>query len=62
MKILTSLLRMQAREVEGDQIRDFLSQSEARIRSMGLIHEKLYRSDNISEVDFGSYIQTLVAN
>ena len=41
MQILSSLLRMQARQVDGDSVRSFLMESESRIRSMGLIHEKL---------------------
>ncbi len=61
MQILSSLLRMQAREVDGDQIKSFLSESESRIRSMGLIHEKLYQSQNISEVDFNAYVETLAS-
>lgn len=59
MQILSSLLRMQARQVDGDSVRTFLKESEARIRSMGLIHEKLYQSKNISEIDFSSYVKTL---
>ena len=59
MQILTSLLRMQAREVDGDGVRSFLAESESRVRSMGLIHEKLYQSQNISEIDFHGYVETL---
>ncbi len=59
MQILSSLLRMQAREVEGERIKVFLKESESRIRSMGLIHEKLYQSQNISEIDFHGYVETL---
>lgn len=61
MQILSSLLRMQARQVDGAGVKTFLKESEARIRSMGLIHEKLYQSNNISEIDFASYVTTLAS-
>ncbi|MCB1098318.1 MAG: HAMP domain-containing protein [Verrucomicrobiae bacterium] len=61
MQILTSLLRLQTRRAESEQLRVVLRESEARIRSMGLLHEKLYQSDSVSEIDIAGYLQTLTA-
>ncbi len=52
MQILSSLLRLQARQADSEQLKDILSESEARIRSMGLLHEKLYQSDSVSEIEW----------
>lgn len=59
MQILTSLLRLQARRANSRQLRTVLMESEARIRSMGLLHEKLYQSESVSAIDMQSYLRTL---
>ena len=59
LQILSSLLRMQARKASTDEMKGMLKESESRIRSMGLIHEKLYQSNSLSTVDFKSYVDTL---
>ncbi len=59
MQILTSLLRLQTRQAESPELREVLMESEARIRSMGLLHEKLYKSESVSTIDMNGYLQTL---
>ena len=56
MQILTSLLRLQSRRLQDPALQSLMQESESRIRSMGLIHEKLYQSNSLSEVDFESYV------
>ena len=60
MQILSSMMRMQRRTTATDEIRNVLLDGEARIRSMGLIHEKLYQSKLTSKVNLGSYLETLI--
>lgn len=59
MQILTSLLRLQTRQADSQELRDVLQESEARIRSMGLLHEKLYQSESVSRIDMYGYLRTL---
>ncbi len=59
MQMLSSLMRLQSRRADTEEARDILRQSEARIRSMGLIHEKLYQSESISTIDMHGYLNTL---
>jgi len=59
MQILSSLIRLQARQADSEQLKGVLSESEARIRSMALLHEKLYQSDSLSEIEMDSYLKTL---
>lgn len=59
LQILSSLLRMQARRAPSEEMKGMLKESESRIRSMGLIHEKLYQSRRLSVIDFKSYVNQL---
>ena len=59
MQILTSLLRLQTRRANSEEMRTVLQESESRIRSMGLLHEKLYQSDSVSSIDMNGYLRTL---
>jgi len=61
MQILTSLLRLQTRQTDSLPLRQVLMESEARIRSMGLLHEKLYQSESVSTIDMHGYLRTLTA-
>lgn len=60
MQVISSLLRLQARIIPDPVLQDALNASQERIRSIALIHEKLYKSDNLSRINFGEYIRDLV--
>ena len=59
MQILSSMIRLQTRRAESAELRQVLAESEARIRSMGLLHEKLYQSDSVSMIEVESYMRSL---
>jgi len=61
MQVISSLLKLQVRNIDDDIARGIITESQNRIRSMALIHEKLYLSDNFAEVDFRTYAKTLVS-
>ncbi|MGD2249363.1 MAG: PAS domain S-box protein [Candidatus Methanofastidiosia archaeon] len=60
IQIISSLLNLQSRYIEDKKYAEMLKESQDRIRSMALIHEKLYQSKNLGDIDFGGYIDTLV--
>lgn len=62
MAVVSSLLNLQANKVNDVQVQMALQESQNRVRTMALIHETLYRSDSLAEVDLQSYIGGLVAN
>ena len=60
--ILISLLNFQKFQTQNPGLSDILSDLQARIRTMVLIHEQLYRSKSLDVVSFGHYILTLAKN
>ncbi|MDH7559353.1 MAG: histidine kinase dimerization/phosphoacceptor domain -containing protein [bacterium] len=62
MQVVCSLLNLQRERVTSLEATQALRDSQNRIKSMALIHEKLYRSASLSQIDFGEYLQGLVSN
>ncbi|MCP4135009.1 MAG: PAS domain S-box protein [bacterium] len=59
MQILSSLLGLQSSYIDNEKALGIMKETERRIRSMALIHEKLYRSGDLSKIDFNDYIKTI---
>lgn len=59
LTIISSLLNLQSRHIHDKEARDVFKESQNRARSMALIHEKLYSSDDLRKIDFGEYIKSL---
>ena len=62
MQIISSLLNLQTRYVDNEEAVNVLKESQNRVRSMAMIHEKLYQSNDLSHINFVDYIQSLVSN
>jgi two-component sensor histidine kinase len=62
LQVISSMLRLQARNIDDQLTLQVLEESQNRIRSMALIHERLYRSENLAKVDFGVYIRDLAVH
>jgi PAS domain S-box-containing protein len=60
--IVSSLLQMQSRRTQDDQATAILRDSQNRIASIALVHEKLYRSDDLANINFAQYIPDLTTH
>jgi len=60
MQIISSLLNLQKQYVNDEEAVNVLLESQNRVKSMAMIHEKLYKTQNFSEINFGDYITSLV--
>jgi PAS domain S-box-containing protein len=59
MQVISSLLELQSDSIPDEISRAFIQESQNRIRSMALIHERLYQSKNFASIDLGEYIGDL---
>lgn len=62
MQIISSLLRLQARSIGEPKMSELFKESQNRIRTMALIHEKLYQTEDLSSINFGQYIRSLTVH
>jgi two-component sensor histidine kinase len=61
LQIISSLLSLQSEKINSENPAKTFRESQDRIRSMALIHEKLYQSKDISRIDFAEYTRSLTA-
>mgnify|MGYP006277761297 CR=1 FL=1 len=62
LAVITSLLDLHADNIEDEEVRALLYDSETRIRSIAMVHEKLYRSDTFADIRFDEYLMDFLAN
>ena len=60
MQVMISLLKIQSANIEDKQVAEMFKESRDRIKSMSLVHEKLYQSKGLADVDFKGYVKSLV--
>ncbi len=61
LQIISSLLNIQSHHVKDPQALEAFRESMNRVKSMAILHEKLYRSENLARIDFLEYVKSLVA-
>jgi PAS domain S-box-containing protein len=61
LQIISSLLSLQSAHIRDPRALEVFKEGQGRVRSMALIHEKLYRSEDFARVDFSEYIRNLAA-
>ena len=59
MQVIMSLLRLQTNYITDKHAKSLFKDSQSRVASMALIHEKLYKSKNLSSIDFNEYLRDL---
>ncbi|HEB02362.1 MAG TPA: sensor histidine kinase [Nitrospirae bacterium] len=62
MAVILSLLHLQEKDIINDADRQKLRETQNRIRSMAMVHEMLYSSDDLSKIEFDGYIRRLANN
>jgi len=60
LQVVHSLLDLQAMKVKDPEVVSALRDSQNRVRSMSLIHQTLYQSTNVAQVDFNQFLSELM--
>jgi PAS domain S-box-containing protein len=60
LQIVASLINLQLQNLTDNNVIEILKESQNRIKSMALIHEKLYMAKNMSRINFANYINDLI--
>lgn len=59
-QVISSLLRLQSDTIQDPKLYNLFTETRHRIRSMSLVHERLYASTGLTRIDFCEYVETLV--
>ncbi|MFO0939316.1 MAG: PAS domain S-box protein [Pirellulales bacterium] len=59
LQVISSLLSLQASDASSHEVRQFSLESQRRIRAMALVHEMLYQSDSLAQIDMRGYVEKL---
>lgn len=62
LQIISSLLNLQSHYIKDTETLDVLMESQNRIRTMAIVHEELYRSPNLTNINFKEYLERLLSN
>jgi two-component sensor histidine kinase len=60
MQVISSLLNLQSEQIEDPKYIEMFNDSRNRIKSMALVHEKLYQSKDLTNINFGDYVRSLI--
>lgn len=62
LQVISSLLNLQAEGITDKRVLTLFEDCRHRVNSMALIHEKMYQSHNLVNIDIGSYINELIGS
>ncbi|MBN1501211.1 MAG: PAS domain S-box protein [Spirochaetes bacterium] len=60
LQLISSMLGLQQRQIEEKKYRDLFIESQNRIKAIAIIHEKLYQSKDLSNINFKEYVQSFL--
>ena len=62
LTVVAALLSLQARSIQDPEAKLAFQESEKRVQTMALIHQELYKSSSLAQIDFSDYLYKLISN
>ncbi len=59
LQVISSLLNLQSRHLDDQSAKEAVKESRSRIKSMSLIHQRLYSDNNLATIDMAEYLKEL---
>ncbi len=59
LQLISGLLELQAVQFDDENVKEMMEEGKSRVRSMALIHEQLYESNDLGKIDFREYLNKL---
>jgi two-component sensor histidine kinase len=60
LAVISGLLSLQIENAQSDETKNFLLDAKNRVMSIAMVHERLYKKDNLSKINFSLYLSELV--
>ncbi|MCM1987782.1 histidine kinase dimerization/phosphoacceptor domain -containing protein [Methanococcoides seepicolus] len=60
LQVISTLLYLESDKFKDKKVRDAFKNSQDRVRTMALVHEKLYQSEDMESIDFADYTKNLI--
>ncbi|MGZ4055201.1 MAG: sensor histidine kinase [Bacteroidia bacterium] len=61
LQVISSLLNLQSEKIKEPDLLETFMESQNRIRAMALVHEKIYQSKDLSQIDFTEYMHSFMS-
>ena len=62
LQVISSLLYLNSKKIKDKEALNLFIDSQNRVKSIALVHERLYRSKNLGKIDFKEYVQHLTTD
>jgi PAS domain S-box-containing protein len=59
LQIIISLVNLQLRQLNDPQLKQVMAETQNRVKAMAIVHEKLYQSESLSQIDLADYVRYL---
>ena len=60
LQVITGLLSLQSSTIKETKIKELFRYAQYRVNSMAMVHEMLYKLNDLSKIDFGAYLKKLI--